>query len=218
MVVTPINNDRIIIRLSNTESVSQNIFKYTSLDKSKETKSKSSTCNYFLTTSDKVADELKTILNDSGYKYFLDLEKTNTYIDKLSKIIDSNDLKNDFRGNLAAFYTAKDYYSFITKEYIDLGYGIVKLDQGGKYNLYFNNQDEEVEMFRNAVVAILSDIVIEKDNDKFVVYPIIKEKVLENDNDYIIYKIVNLAKSLESCYNDETVKKIIIEGYKLLNK
>ena len=63
MVVTPINNDRIIIRLSNTESVSQNIFKYTSLDKSKETKSKSSTCNYFLTTSlgrrDTIIDEIK---------------------------------------------------------------------------------------------------------------------------------------------------------------
>ena len=64
MVVEPIQKNNIKIKLSNTESVGQNIFKYTSFDKVKETKSKSSTCNYFLTTNGKLAKEIMEILND----------------------------------------------------------------------------------------------------------------------------------------------------------
>ena len=40
MLVEPITNNKIIIRLSNTESVNQNIFKYNSINFEKESKGK----------------------------------------------------------------------------------------------------------------------------------------------------------------------------------
>ena len=218
MVVEPISNDKIRIKLSNTESVGQNIFKYTSLLKEKETKSKSSTCNYFLTTNKSLAMELKKILNDTNVRYFLDVENIKKCIFNEIELINKYDLTNDFKGNLSPLYTAKDYFFYTNEKFIDIGYGIVRLDQGGKYNIYFNNQDEKVEMFRSCVVAILSDIIIEKQNDKFIVYPVIKEGLPFEQTNLSTEKIIELAKQLEYKYDEEIIKELILEGYKLLNK
>lgn len=217
MVLEPITKEKIKIRLSNTESVGQNIYKYTSLSKKKETKSKSSTCNYFLTTNASLAKELGRILNDPCAKYYLDVNKVKKCLNEEVTIIEREDLAKNFKGSLSPLYTAKDYFANINNEMIDIGYGVVRSDQGGKYNIYFNNQDEKVEMFRSSVIGILSDIVIEKTIDKFIIYPILKDDLPFETNSKYVKRLVELTKKLEENYDDAIVKEIILEGYKILN-
>ena len=215
MVVEPVNKNKIRIRLSNTESVGTNIYKYTSLDKLKETKSKSSTCNYFLTTSHDLANTLIAILNDPSKHYYLDVSKTKNCIYNEMEVVENNKLVDDFNGKLSNFYTAFDYFKNNDNYELDLGNGIVRLDQGGKYNIYFNNTEEKVEMFRNSIISVLSDIIIEILDNKYLIYPVMKENIVVDNNPD---KLIELAKKLENEYDEDIVKQIIIEGYRLLNK
>lgn len=215
MVVEPLNKNKIRIRLSNTESVGTNIYKYTSLDKLKETKSKSSTCNYFLTTSHDLANTLIAILNDPSKHYYLDVSKTKNCIYNEMEFVEKNKLVDDFNGKLLNFYTAFDYFKNNDNYELDLGNGIVRLDQGGKYNIYFNNTEEKVEMFRNSIIAVLCDIIIEILDNKYLIYPVMKENVVIDNNPD---KLIELTKKLETEYDEDIVKQIIIEGYRLLNK
>lgn len=215
MVVEPLNKNKIRIRLSNTESVGTNIYKYTSLDKLKETKSKSSTCNYFLTTSHDLANTLIASLNDPSKHYYLDVSKTKNCIYNEMEFVEKNKLVDDFNGKLSNFYTAVDYFKNNDNYELDLGNGIVRLDQGGKYNIYFNNTEEKVEMFRNSIIAVLSDIIIEILDNKYLIFPVMKENVVVDNNPD---KLIELAKKLENEYDEDIVKQIIIEGYRLLNK
>lgn len=223
MVIEPFSNDKIKIRLSNTESVTQNIFKYTSIDKLKETKSTSSTCNYFLTTNDNLAGSLKQILNDESKVYNLDVEKMKKCLKEQEKILEDLELKSDFKGNLKPFYDSLEYFNNTDKRELTIGEGIVRKDQGGKYNIYFDNSNKNVELFRNGVIALISDVIIENQKDKYLIYPVIKEDVINNNEidsnkrDEAISRISELAKRLESEYDEEIVKQIIIEGYKLIN-
>ena len=75
MVLEPLNKNKIRIKLSNTESITQNIYKYATLDNDKETKSTSSTCSYFLTTNDEVGKELSNIINFNNV-FICDVVKT----------------------------------------------------------------------------------------------------------------------------------------------
>lgn len=214
MVVEPINNKKIRIRLSNTESVGNNIYKYTSIDKLKETKGKSSTSNYFLTTNNKTGDQLLKLLNNGNKFYYLDIIKTKECQKKELSLMKKLNMEEYFKGNLSAFYTSIDAIDYIKEEYLNLGNAFIKKDTGGRYNMYFNNLDKNVEVFRNSVIAVLSDVIIEVNDDKYIIYPIIKEDI-ENAGD--LNKIIELSKKLEEEYNEEILKEIIIEGYKLLN-
>ena len=219
MVVEPIQKNNIKIKLSNTESVGQNIFKYTSFDKVKETKSKSSTCNYFLTTNGKLAKELMEILNDFDKPFFLDVDKTKQCLLTENIIISDNNLKPDFKGDLSPFYTANDFFKYTNDKYLNLGNGRVKLDQGGKYNIYFDNNQSNVEMFRNSVIAVLCDINIDVVEDKYLIYPVIKDTLpFTSPSEDNLQKIIDLSKELEKGYNEEIIKEIILNGYELLNK
>ena len=219
MVIEPIQKNSIKIKLSNTESVGQNIFNYTSFEKIKETKSKSSTCNYFLTTNPTTAKQLMNILNSFEKKYYLDVDKTKQCLMLEATIIEDNNLKPDFKGDLSPFYTAVDFFKYTNFSYLELGNGRVKHDQGGKYNIYFDNNQRNVEMFRNSVIAVLCDIKIYVEEDKYIIYPVIKDNLpfsLQNKDN--IKKIIELSKELEKGYNEEIVKQIILNGYELLNK
>ena len=220
MVVEPINNKCIKIKLSNTESVGQNIYKYTSFDKQKETKSKSSTCNYFLTTNKTIAKELLNILNDFNKQYYLDVNKTRKCIFEELCIIKDNDLEKEFKGNLSPLYTSNDYFKYNNSDFVSLGIGMVKLDQGGKYNLYFDNTIHSVEMFRSAVIGVLSDINIEVTDNKYIIYPLLKDEIPFNKHNQVdnLDKIIELARELNNGYNEKVIKEIILLGYKLLNK
>ena len=219
MVIEPIQKNSIKIKLSNTESVGQNIFKYTSLEKTKETKSKSSTCNYFLTTNANTAKELMDILNNFEKNYYLDVVKTKECLKQEAEIVRNNNLLDDFKGDLSPFYTAQDFFKNINDTYLNLGNARVKLDQGGKYNIYFDNNQTNVDMCRSSTIAILSDVRIEVEEDKYIIYPVIKEKLLYNSTKKnLIHKISKLAKDLEDEYNEDVIKEIIVNSYDLLNK
>ena len=74
-------------------------------------------------------------------------------------------------------------------------------------------------MFRSSTIAILSDVRIEVEEDKYIIYPVIKEKLLYNSTKKnLIQKISKLAKDLEDEYNEDIIKEIIVNCYDLLNK
>lgn len=239
MILEPINNKKLKIKLSNTESVSQNIYKYTSLDNIKETKSNSSTSNYFLTTNENTAKELMKLLNDETKTYILDVEKTKQTTNEEMDILKKYNLDEYFKGNLKPFYDSFLKLISSSKKQITLGEAIVRLDGGGKYNIYFENSNPNVELFRNSILAVLCDVVIEIYSDYYLVYTKLKEdlnlheikideKVIdlntlihtknEEHNKKSLSRIIEISKQLEIEYSDELIKELILECYKVLNR
>ena len=91
-------NNKIRIKLSNTESVRSNIFKFTNLKKEGERRP-SSTAGYFLNTNTEVIEQMKDYLNCDTDEFVVDVLKTRKYIEQMDQIIKMFSL-NDFHDNL----------------------------------------------------------------------------------------------------------------------
>lgn len=237
MLVEPYSKEKIKIRLSNTESVNQNIYGYASLTNERETKSTSSTSNYFLTTNAELAKKLILILNDESKTYILDVNKTKECSINEMDLIKKYNLEKFFKGTLIPFYNSLSKLGEMQQTEITLGEGIVRQDRGGKFNIYFDNSNTNVELFRNSIIGVMCDIIIEVHDDYYLVYTEIKEELniinekpnqlnsletisneqkVDEDNNHI-QKIIELSKQLELECNEEIIKEIIIECYKHLN-
>lgn len=225
MLIEPYERNKMIIKLSNTESVTQNIYKFTTIENDKETKSTSSTCNYFLTTNSIVAKDVMEILNDPTKQYYFNIQKTLDTALKMQNLINSQNLKQNFKGSLSSFEDSINKLKLLSGRFQQLGKGEARLDGGGKYNLYLNNSNKSVELFRKSIIAVLCDLVIEIEDKKIVLYTILKESIDETKDEPIILEnlieeqTVNIStKETEIIYNENvsTRKKTIYELAKRL--
>lgn len=210
MLVEPIANDKIIIRLSNTESVNQNIFKYNSISFEKESKGKSSTCNYFLTTKEIVGDKIKKIVNVNNALFICDIKKTIECINAESKLLENEKIKNNFTGNLSTFYKSKEEILKRDNRNFNIGIGIVREDSGKRFNLYFDNSNTNQIMFRNSIIAVFCDIVIEKNKEDFIIYPKIKDEMVNYIDCIELYFMKNTCglKNKKNMSNESIIEEL----------
>lgn len=174
MIKNDYNENKMRIILSNTESVSSNIYKYNNLMKEKSYSNTSSTAGYFLTTNIQKGEEVLEILNCNNKKFLCDVKKTKNCILQQEKILKTIN-ENDFTGKLRSFYDSKDYFSTLNDKYLDLDKCESYKDDKNRYNLHFQNSLSNVKNFRNTIIASLCDLVIEPKNDFNSIYPVIKE-------------------------------------------
>jgi len=174
MIKNDYTENKIRIVLSNTESVSSNIYKYNNLMKEKSYSNTSSTAGYFLTTNTKKGEEILQILNCNNKNFLCDVEKTKKCILQQQKILKTIN-ENDFTGKLRNFYDSKNYFSTLNDEYLDIDKGESYKDDNNRYNLHFKNNLNNVKNFRNIIIASLCDLIIEPKKDFNLIYPIIKE-------------------------------------------
>lgn len=162
------------IKLSNTESVRSNIFKYTNLKKEGEIRP-SSTAGYFLSTNlDQIA-QMKSYLNCDFDEFVVNVLKTQEYIGQMNQIVELFNL-NDFHDNLRDYFDNASFYS-MTNENFSIGKPECTVDDGNRLNIKFENLDENVKRFRGIVIAIFCDLVIEKNGNKNMIYPVLKEDI-----------------------------------------
>lgn len=169
-------NNKIRIKLSNTESVRSNIFKFTNLKKEGEIRS-SSTAGYFLNTNTEVIEQMKDYLNCDTDEFVVDVLKTRKYIEQMDQIIKMFSL-NDFHDNLSEYFNQRGYY-FISDQNFRIGKPECTVDDGNRLNIKFENLEENVKKFRGIVIAILCDLIIEKHNDTNLIYPVLKDNIIE---------------------------------------
>ena len=81
-----LENNKIRIVLSNTESTRSNIFKYNSLTKNGEVRP-SSTAGYFLATNPDTINEMIEFLNPDNDEFVVDVVKTRSYIEKMNQVV-----------------------------------------------------------------------------------------------------------------------------------
>lgn len=219
MVVEPILNNKIKIRLSNTESITQNIYKYTTLEEIKETKSTSSTCNYFLTTKREFGNQLLSKFNNSGKLFFCDVKKTLQCFEKQNRIIKERKIEDKFRGNLVPFYESLDLFRQLTINQLNIGYSSAKFDSNERYNLYFDSNNRNTIIFKNGIIAVLCDLIIEEYDSYFIIYPVIKEELTTNVKEEMKNNLNTYIHNMDLENIEETkeyLKQIIQESYKLL--
>ena len=103
MLIEPFNEFKVKIRLSNTESVTQNIYRFRTVDNEIETKSTSSTCNYFLTTNIENGKRVIEFIEKSYGKFVCDVLKTRKCLNEQEALINDRNLISNFKGNLFPF-------------------------------------------------------------------------------------------------------------------
>lgn len=218
MLVEPITNNKITIRLSNTESVNQNIFKYNGINFEKESKGKSSTCNYFLTTKESIGDKIKKIVNINNALFICDIKKTIECINAQCKLLENEKIKCNFTGNLSTFYKGKEEILKRDKNF-NIGIGIVREDSKKRFNLYFDNSNTNQIMFRNSIIAVFCDIVIEKSKEDFIIYPKIKEEISNYIDCIELYFIKNTysQECRKNISNDKIIEEINVRMEKLMS-
>ena len=175
------NNNKIEIKLSNTEAVSSLIYKYNDLNKTKESKT-SSTASYFLSTNNQISNEILDFLDCDSIKFFVDITKTKEYIEKVDILL-TKVSKNDFHGELSEYFKNKIKILNITVPLMDIGYAFGTIEQGNNFNrsyLKFNNEQEEVKIFRGVIIALFANLIIERKNSLNIIYPIIKDDIYES--------------------------------------
>lgn len=185
------NNNKIEIRLSNTEAVSSLIYKYNNLNKTKESKP-SSTASYFISTNNQVSNQILDFLDCDNIEFFVDISKTKEYIEKVDILLDKVS-KYDFHGELREYFKNKDKILNKNDSLMCIGYALGTIEQGLNFNrsyLRFNNEQEEVKIFRGVIIALFANLIIEKINNVNIIYPIIKKEVYNsmidtNDTDIL---------------------------------
>ena len=223
MVVEPIKDNKIKIKLSNTESVTQNIYKYTSLEEIKETKSTSSTCSYFLTTKKELGEELIKKFNNSSKYFACDVKRTLLCFEEMNKLIEQKSIKEKFRGSLSPFYESLNLFRNFTMDELVIGNSSAKFDSNERYNLYFDNDNRNAAIFRNGIISVLCDLVIEERENSYLIYPVLKEALIAKEDDIENLKkdLMLLMEVINNDNNDELTKDVqllIQKAYKLYTR
>ncbi len=223
MVLEPLNKKKIRIKLSNTESVNQNIYKFATVENAKETKSTSSTCSYFITTNDSTGKELSEIINFDNV-FICDINKTLNCAKSQNEILLK--IKGNFKGNLSQFYDSFNKLKFCNSNELTLGMAAMRKDSNQRYNLYFDNDNINVSLFRNSIIAVLCDIIIEPKEDYNLIYTEMKNNLnkessdcekLEEDIIELLIKIKELSNEEKIISAKEAIKKMYILLSKLSN-
>lgn len=181
-----LENNKIRIVLSNTESTRSNIFKYNSLTKNGEV-SQSSTAGYFLATNPDTINEMIEFLNPDNDEFVVDVVKTRSYIEKMNQVIKMFSL-SDFHDDLQDYFINRGVY-FTDIENFSLGKPNVQVDSGNRLNIKFEKNNENVKKFRGVVIALLGDIIIEKGENINIIYPVLKKGIIDKVKiDYLFSK------------------------------
>lgn len=181
-----LENNKIRIVLSNTESTRSNIFKYNSLTKNGEVRS-SSTAGYFLATNPDTINEMIEFLNPDNDEFFVDVVKTRSYIEKMNQVVKMFSL-SDFHDDLQDYFINREVY-FTDIENFSLGKPDVQVDSSNRLNIKFENDNENVKKFRGVVIALLGDIIIEKGENINIIYPVLKNGIIDKVKiDYLFSK------------------------------
>lgn len=197
-------NNKVIIKLSNTESVHSSIYKYTDLTRNKESGT-SSTASYFISTSSNTSNLILDFLDCSYYPFVVDVEKVKEYIVIIDRCLNKIS-KYDFHGELKDYYRYKNYYMTTDDTEFSIGKAVGEVDDNNRSYLRFENENEEVMKFRGIVIAILANLVIEKRNNINYIYPIVKEEVMD---EYL--KEDDTVEYTEDTTNKEMFKKWLID-------
>ena len=181
-----LENNKIRIVLSNTESTRSNIFKYNSLTKNGEVRP-SSTAGYFLATNPDTINEMIEFLNPDNDEFVVDVVKTRSYIEKMNQVVKMFSL-SDFHDDLQDYFINRGVY-FTDIENFSLGKPYVQVDSGNRLNIKFENDNENVKKFRGVVIALLGDIIIEKGENINIIYPVLKNGIIDKVKiDYLFSK------------------------------
>ena len=181
-----LENNKIRIVLSNTESTRSNIFKYNSLTKNGEV-SPSSTAGYFLATNPDTINEMIEFLNPDNDEFVVDVVKTRSYIEKMNQVVKMFSL-SDFHDDLQDYFINRGVY-FTDIENFSLGKPNVQVDSGNRLNIKFEKANENVKKFRGVVIALLGDIIIEKGENINIIYPVLKNGIIDKVKiDYLFSK------------------------------
>lgn len=181
-----LENNKIRIVLSNTESTRSNIFKYNSLTKNVEVRP-SSTAGYFLATNPDTINEMIEFLNPDNDEFVVDVVKTRSYIEKMNQVVKMFSL-SDFHDDLQDYFINRGVY-FTDIENFSLGKPDVQVDSGNRLNIKFENDNENVKKFRGVVIALLGDIIIEKGENINIIYPVLKNGIIDKVKiDYLFSK------------------------------
>lgn len=181
-----LENNKIRIVLSNTESTRSNIFKYNSLTKNGEVRP-SSTARYFLATNPDNINEMIEFLNPDNDEFVVDVVKTRSYIEKMNQVVKMFSL-SDFHDDLQDYFINRGVY-FTDIENFSLGKPDVQVDSGNRLNIKFENDNENVKKFRGVVIALLGDIIIEKGENINIIYPVLKNGIIDKVKiDYLFSK------------------------------
>lgn len=188
-------NNKIRIKLSNTESVRTNIFRFNNLKKEGETRS-SSTSGYFLNTNIELIDKMKYYLKCDTDEFVVDVIKTREYIEQMDRVVKMFSL-NDFHDNLREYFEQRGFY-FTTDQNFSIGKPECTVDDGNRLNIKFENLEDNVKKFRGIVIAILCDLIIEKHNNTNVIYPILKDNIVATiKQDYLKNNDKSEAKNMK---------------------
>lgn len=181
-----LENNKIRIVLSNTESTRSNIFKYNSLTKNGVVRP-SSTAGYFLATNPDTINEMIEFLNPDNDEFVVDVVKTRSYIEKMNQVVKMFSL-SDFHDDLQDYFINRGVY-FTDIENFSLGKPNVQVDSGNRLNIKFENDNENVKKFRGVVIALLGDIIIEKGKNINIIYPVLKNGIIDKVKiDYLFSK------------------------------
>lgn len=203
-------DNKIRIKLSNTESVRSNIFRFNNLKKEGETKP-SSTGGYFLNTNIDVIEQMKDFLKCDIDEFVVDVLKTRKYIEQMDSVVKMFSL-TDFHDNLSEYFNQRGYY-FATDKNFSIGKPECFVDDGNRLNIKFENLEENVKRFRGVVIAILCDLIIEKHNNTNLIYPILKDNIIEIiKQDYVGNKGKSEENSMREKFKEWLLKKVLNES------
>jgi len=203
-----IENNKLRIKLSNTESTHSNIFKYNNFNKDVESRT-SSTASYFINTNSEISNNVKNYLNCDNDEFFVDVIKTRNFIESMDKLLEIV-LPSDFHGELREYSTYKEYYSNLTENF-SIGRGIYSIDEANRSFLRFENMNDSVKRFRNIIIAIFTDLIVEKGDNKNIIYPVLKEGIVKkvkeeylfnNKVKYWTYSPGEGGNEWEYCFNN----------------
>lgn len=202
-------DNKIRIKLSNTESVRSNIFRFTNLKKEGETRS-SSTTGYFLNTNIDVIEQMKDFLKCDTDEFVVDVLKTREYIKQMDQVVEKFSL-TDFHDNLNEYFNQRGYY-FDTNQNFSIGKPECTVDDGNRLNIKFKNLEDNVKKFRGIIIAILCDLIIEKNNNTNLIYPIFKDNIIETINqDYLGNKGKSEENDMREKFKEWLLKKVLTE-------
>ena len=152
-----------------------------------------------------------------------DVSKTKRCLIEQDELINERNLISNFKGNLFPFRESLDFFKNFNVELFPIGKGYAKIDSNGRTNLYLDGENRNSIVFRNGIIAVLSDIILEFKEDYILIYPEIKEELRlstgNNKVDLSKEKILELSKKMQNLENEEfdtVLRELLKEGYELL--
>lgn len=205
-------NDKIIINLSNTESIGSSIYNYVDLQKTKESRV-SSTSSYFLSTNLELSKKALEYLECDKSIFVVNINKTKQYINMIDNILKKYS-KLDFHGELKDYYNYKEFYLNNSSNF-EIGFAKASIEDGptGRSYLRFNNEDEKVKLFRGIIIAIFSSLVIEKVDNKNYIYPVIKKEIINMNHDNIKNEFSQFMLGVKKLNENSVVQYLDVIDY-----